>query len=62
MQESIIAALVAAKYTSKEIYQFLDELELEQFVLDERKTILPQAFTKWLCFILEAEVFIKEMY
>jgi NTE family protein len=44
---AIIAALIAAKYSSKEIYQILDELNLET-LLDERKTILPFAVTKWI--------------
>ncbi|MCQ6273732.1 patatin-like phospholipase family protein [Bacillus sp. V3B] len=43
---AIIAALIAAKYTSKEIYQLLDELDLEM-LLDERKTFLPFTITKW---------------
>lgn len=44
---SIIAALIAAKYTSEEIYQLVDELNLEKF-LDPRHTIIPFAVTKWL--------------
>jgi len=44
---SIIAALIAAKYTSEEIYQLLNELNLEKF-LDARKTFIPLAVTKWL--------------
>ncbi len=44
---AIIAALIAAQYSSKEIYQILDELNLEM-LLDERKTILPFAVTKWI--------------
>lgn len=44
---SIIAALIAAKYTSEEIYQLIDELNLEKF-LDPRNTIIPFAVTKWL--------------
>ena len=44
---AIIAALIAAQYSSKEIYQILDELNLES-LLDERKTILPFAVTKWI--------------
>ena len=43
---AIIAALIAAKYTSKEIYQLLDELDLNR-LLDERKTFLPFTVTKW---------------
>lgn len=44
---SIIAALIAAKYSSDEIYDLLNELDLEKF-LDARKTLLPFAVTKWL--------------
>ncbi|MBS4191249.1 patatin-like phospholipase family protein [Bacillus sp. FJAT-49705] len=44
---SIIAALIAARYTSKEIYQLIDELDLKKF-LDTRKTFVPFAITKWL--------------
>jgi NTE family protein len=44
---AIIAALIAAKYSSKEIYRLLDDLVLEK-LLDERKTILPFAVTKWI--------------
>jgi NTE family protein len=42
---SIVAALVAAGYTSKEIYQQLDELDLTK-LLDARKSFIP--FAKWL--------------
>jgi NTE family protein len=42
---SIVAALVAAGYTSKEIYQLLDELDLTK-LLDARKSFIP--FAKWL--------------
>jgi len=44
---SIMAALIAANYTSEEIYQMIDELDLKSF-LDERKTYLPFNLTKWL--------------
>lgn len=44
---SIVAALIAAKYTSEEIYQLVDEMDVKKF-LDERKTIIPFAVTKWL--------------
>lgn len=44
---SVIAAFIAAGYTSKEILSFMNELDLEQ-LLDERKTILPSAITKWI--------------
>lgn len=42
---SIVAALVAAGYTSKEVYQLIDELDLTK-LLDARKSIIP--FAKWL--------------
>jgi NTE family protein len=42
---SIVAALVAAGYTSKEIYQLLDELDLSK-MLDARRSFIP--FAKWL--------------
>jgi NTE family protein len=44
---SIIAALIAAGYTSKEIYQMVDEVNLKE-LLDSRKTIIPFKFAKWL--------------
>jgi NTE family protein len=44
---SIFAAFVAAGYTSKEIYELLDELDLTKF-LDPRKTIIPFQLAKWL--------------
>jgi NTE family protein len=44
---SIVAALIAARYTSDEIYQLVDELDVKKF-LDERKTLLPFSVTKWL--------------
>ncbi|MEH7522155.1 patatin-like phospholipase family protein [Bacillus sp. JJ1503] len=44
---SIIASLIAANYSSKEIYEMLDELQLKKF-LDPRKTYLPFAVTKWI--------------
>ncbi len=44
---AIIAALIAAKYTSKEIDQLLGELNLG-ILLDERQKILPLAVTKWI--------------
>lgn len=44
---SIVAALIAAGYTSKEIYLLLDELDLSK-LLDARKTIIPFPFAKWL--------------
>ncbi|WP_251551345.1 patatin-like phospholipase family protein [Neobacillus muris] len=44
---SIIAALIAAGYTSKEMYQLVDELDLSQ-MLDARKTFIPSKIAKWL--------------
>jgi len=44
---SIVAALIAAGYTSKEIYQLIDELDLSK-LLDERKTFIPFPLAKWL--------------
>jgi NTE family protein len=44
---SIIAALIAARYSSKEIYQLVDEIDLSK-LLDARKTIIPFPFAKWL--------------
>lgn len=44
---SIVAAFIAAGYTSKEIETMLDEINLKTF-LDPRKTVLPLPFTKWL--------------
>ena len=44
---AVIASLLAAKYTSKEIDQLLDELNLK-LLLDERKTILPYSVARWI--------------
>ncbi|MED4204376.1 patatin-like phospholipase family protein [Neobacillus mesonae] len=44
---SIVAALIAAGYTSKEIYQLVDELNPTN-LLDPRKTFIPFKFAKWL--------------
>ncbi|WLR56375.1 patatin-like phospholipase family protein [Mesobacillus subterraneus] len=44
---SLIAGLIAAGYTSTEMANLLDELDLKKF-LDSRKTIFPSALTKWL--------------
>ncbi|WP_040208116.1 patatin-like phospholipase family protein [Neobacillus jeddahensis] len=44
---SIVAALIAAGYTSKEIYQLVDEFDLPK-MLDSRKSIVPFAIAKWL--------------
>ncbi|AZU63301.1 patatin-like phospholipase family protein [Neobacillus mesonae] len=43
----IVAALIAAGYTSKEIYDLVDELDPTN-LLDSRKTIIPFKFAKWL--------------
>lgn len=44
---SIVAALIAANYSSKEIYNLIDELKLEDF-LDHRKTFIPTPIAKWI--------------
>jgi NTE family protein len=44
---SIMAALVTAGYSSKEIYQMIDEIDLIK-LLDSRKTFIPFKFAKWL--------------
>lgn len=44
---SIISAFVMAGYKSEEILQMMDEVDLKMF-LDERKTLLPLPFTKWI--------------
>lgn len=44
---SILAAFIAAGFSSKEIEDLLDELDTKTF-LDARSSILPFAFTKWL--------------
>ncbi|TWE06352.1 NTE family protein [Neobacillus bataviensis] len=44
---SIIAALVVAGYTSKEIYELVDEFDLPK-LLDSRKSIIPFSIAKWL--------------
>ncbi|WP_102263557.1 patatin-like phospholipase family protein [Mesobacillus jeotgali] len=44
---SLIAGLIAAGYTSTEMANLLDELDLKKF-LDSRKTVFPSALTKWL--------------
>jgi NTE family protein len=44
---SIVAALIAAGYTSKEIYQLVNEFDLPK-MLDTRKTIIPFSLAKWL--------------
>ncbi|WP_066047117.1 patatin-like phospholipase family protein [Robertmurraya korlensis] len=44
---SIIASLIAAGYTSKEVYELIDELDLKTF-LDTRPSYLPFRVTKWI--------------
>lgn len=44
---SIIASLVAAGYSSDEIFKMMDEINLKDF-LDPRKTLLPAPFGKWI--------------
>ncbi|WP_449536917.1 patatin-like phospholipase family protein [Ferdinandcohnia sp. Marseille-Q9671] len=44
---SLIAALISAGYTSTDIIDLMEELNLSDF-LDERKTPLNTALTKWL--------------
>jgi len=44
---SIVAAFVAANYSSKEIKQLLEEIDLSLF-MDERKFLIPFPFAKWL--------------
>lgn len=43
---SIVAAFVAAKYTSKEIAELLEDLDLSIF-MDERKRLIPFPIAKW---------------
>ncbi|HWO77607.1 MAG TPA: patatin-like phospholipase family protein [Bacillus sp. (in: firmicutes)] len=44
---SIVAGLIAAGYSSKEVYSFVDELDVKK-LLDERTLWLPIPFAKWL--------------
>ncbi|HAQ08722.1 MAG TPA: hypothetical protein DCR24_14880, partial [Bacillus bacterium] len=44
---SLVAALLAAGYTSTEMKTLVDELDLKKF-LDTRKSVIPTALTKWL--------------
>ncbi|MGP7816213.1 patatin-like phospholipase family protein [Niallia sp. 01092] len=44
---SIISALIAAKYSSEEITELLEDLDLTKF-MDERKLLLPFPLAKWL--------------
>lgn len=45
---AIMAAFIAAGYTSKEILKILNETEISVF-LDQKKTLIPFAISKWLC-------------
>lgn len=45
---AILSAFIVAGYTSRDIFNMMNELELDH-LLDERRTILPAALTKWLC-------------
>ncbi|WP_010284612.1 patatin-like phospholipase family protein [Bacillus timonensis] len=44
---SLIASLIAAGYTSAEIIELMEELDLSEF-LDQRKALLPTPLAKWL--------------
>ncbi|MGG5255093.1 patatin-like phospholipase family protein [Neobacillus sp. SM06] len=44
---AIVAAFIAAGYTSREIFQLVDELDMRK-LLDNRKTFLPFSLAKWL--------------
>jgi NTE family protein len=44
---AIVAALIAAGYTSQEIHQMIDELDIKQ-MLDERKSFIPFSLAKWI--------------
>ncbi|MEH7386880.1 patatin-like phospholipase family protein [Bacillus sp. JJ1521] len=44
---SLIASLIAAGYTSNEIIDLMEELNLSDF-LDQRKALLPTPLAKWL--------------
>ncbi len=44
---SIIASFIAAGYTSKEIFQLIEEISLEKF-MDERMAWIPLPVTKWI--------------
>lgn len=44
---SIVAGLIIAGYTSKEIFQLMGELDLSK-LLDARSTFIPLPFAKWL--------------
>ncbi|UII54818.1 patatin-like phospholipase family protein [Cytobacillus spongiae] len=44
---ALIAAFIAAKYTSDEINELLSDLDLEK-LLDSRRTIIPYPIAKWV--------------
>ncbi|MFT8322921.1 MAG: patatin-like phospholipase family protein [Bacillus sp. (in: firmicutes)] len=44
---SIVAAFIAAKYTSEEIKSLLENLDLRSF-MDERKLLIPFPIAKWI--------------
>jgi NTE family protein len=44
---SIVAGLIAAGYTSGEIFKIMDDMDLSK-LLDARKTLVPLPFAKWL--------------
>ena len=44
---SIIAAFIAAGYSSEEILEMIDDVNLNDF-LDSRKTVLPSPLAKWV--------------
>ncbi|UQD52713.1 hypothetical protein C0971_12225 [Bacillus methanolicus] len=44
---SIVAALLSAGYTSEEVYQLIDQLDLRSF-MDPRTSLIPFPFAKWL--------------
>ncbi|MFC5734224.1 patatin-like phospholipase family protein [Cytobacillus gottheilii] len=44
---SIVAALIAAQYTSDEIAELMKELDVKTF-MDDRKALIPFAVTKWI--------------
>lgn len=44
---SLIAALIAANYTSREIFKLVEEISFDDF-LDKRKTLIPFPMAKWI--------------
>ncbi|WP_044896369.1 patatin-like phospholipase family protein [Bacillus alveayuensis] len=44
---SILAAFIAAGYTSNEVFNIMESIDLK-FFLDERKTLIPSKIMKWL--------------